>query len=94
MATWTPIDTNAATVGAYDFNPFATLAFAAGTFADGAPGYDGWNTIGTAQSPNWGLISTGSPLSYDFNPYATLSFAEGAFADGAVYEPWTLISTS
>jgi hypothetical protein len=94
MTTWVPINTSTYIPVVYEFNSYATLSFAEGTFVDGAPGYDQWNTIGTAQSPNWGVISTSSLSSYGFNTYAALSFAEGAFADGAVYEPWTLISTS
>jgi hypothetical protein len=93
MATWTPIDTGTNTTASYDFNPYATLAFAEGAFADGSV-YSGWGSIDTSQSSNWGVISTGTPASYDFNPYATLAFAEGAFADGLVYDPWALISTS
>ena len=93
MATWTPIDTSTDIAVSYDFNPYATLALAEGAFADGTV-YDGWNNIGTAQTPNWGVITTGVSTSYDFNPYATLAFAEGAFADGTVYDPWTLISPS
>jgi hypothetical protein len=93
MATWTPIDTGT-TSAAYDYNTFANLAFAEGVFADGTSAYGGWDNIANAQSPNWGVITTGFSSSYDYNPYATLSFAEGAFADGVSYDPWTLISTS
>ena len=93
MTTWTPIDTGSDTAVSYDFNPYATLAFTEGAFADGLI-YDPWGAINTPQSPNWGVIPTVDSTSYDFNPYATLAFAEGAFADGLVYDPWTLISTS
>jgi hypothetical protein len=93
MTTWTPIDTGSDTAVSYDFNPYATLAFAEGAFADGLI-YDPWGAINTSQSPNWGVRPTVDSTSYDFNPYATLAFAEGAFADGLVYDPWTLISTS
>jgi len=47
MATWTPIDTGTSTAVSYDFNPYATLAFAEGAFADGTV-YDPWTLISTS----------------------------------------------
>jgi hypothetical protein len=93
MTTWTPINTNSASAVSYDFNPFATLSFGEGAFADGLT-YEPWGNIGTSQSPNWGAITTTTPVAYDYAPFAHLSFGEGAFADGWVYDPWALISTS
>ena len=94
MTTWAQINTGTTSTTAYDFNPYGSLAFGEGCFADGAIN-EGWNLISTVQNPNWSQVSTGaiSTAAYEFNPYATLAFGEGCFADGAINEPWTIIPT-
>jgi hypothetical protein len=52
---WSSVDTGLSP--AFEFNSFATLAYAEGAFADGSTG-DLWEVLATDQTPNWTLIST------------------------------------
>jgi hypothetical protein len=66
MATWSSINTtqtpdwqsiSTGLSSAFEFNPFASHAFAESCFADGSTG-DIWELLATNQTPNWTQIST------------------------------------